>query len=278
LDLDAVFDLDQPKVEDPRPKSDTVQVRVKLHAGHFQYKTFVAEQVQASCYWHGRQADIAVTEARTAGGTLKGDATLWPDSKELYLTPHVTGVDVSRLFSMLGLPSDKLTGTLNGEGQIDFPDWHEWGNLAQWRAQISFVIANGVVQQIPVLVRLWSAISLQEILSFQLPSLPNEDFAFSSLTGDFALGNGVAVTSNLILTGKAVRIESAGEIDLAQHALDLRTALMPLHGITSSVAKVPLAGGLLARGAEMLTTLPLRVYGPYHDPTVIPFVMNLGQW
>jgi uncharacterized protein YhdP len=120
-------------------------------------------------------------------------------------------------------------------------------------------------------------VSLQELLSFQLPSLPSDDFAFSSLAGDFALGDGVAITSNLTLTGKSVRIESAGEIDLARHALDLKTFLMPLHGITSSVAKVPLAGELLARGAEMLTTLPLHVYGPYNDPTVTPLVIDLGR-
>ena len=277
LDLGAVFNLDKSKVDDPRPKNDTVQVRVNLHADHLQYKTFVAEQVRAFCYWHGRQADLRVTEAKTAGGTLNGDATLWPDSKDLYLTPRVTGVDVSRSLSMLGAPSDKLTGTLNGEGKIHFPDWHEWHNLAQWRAQVSLAVADGVAQRIPVLVRLWSTVSLQELLSFQLPSLPSDDFAFSSLAGDFALGDGVAITSNLTLTGKSVRIESAGKIDLARHALDLKTSLMPLHGITSSVAKVPLAGELLARGAEMLTTLPLHVYGPYNDPTVTPLVIDLGR-
>ena len=120
LDLGAAFNLDKSQVEDSQPKNDTVQVRVKLHADHLQYKTFTAEQVQASCYWHGRQADLTVIEARTAGGTIKGDATLWPDSEELYLTPHVAGVDVSRVLSMLGTPSDRVTGTLNGEGKIYF--------------------------------------------------------------------------------------------------------------------------------------------------------------
>jgi uncharacterized protein YhdP len=208
---------------------------------------------------------------------LSGDATLWPDTKDLYVTPHVTGVDVPRLLSLLGTPSDKLTGGLTGEGKIHFPDWHEWKNLAQWRAHLSLAIANGVAQQVPVLVRLWSAVSLQELLSFQLPSLPSEGLAFSSFTGDFVMGDGVAVTSNLILASNAVRIEANGEIDLAQRVLDLKTAFMPLHGITSSVAKVPLAGQLLARGAEMLTTLPFRVRGPYHDPTVTPLVVDLGQ-
>ena len=129
-----------------------------------------------------------------------------------------------------------------------------------------------------MLVRLWSAVSLQELLSFQLPSLPNHGLAFSSLAGDFVFGNGVAITPNLSLASNSVRIEATGEIDLGQHTLDLKTLFMPLHGITSSVAKVPLAGQLLARGAEMLTTRPFRVCGPYHDPTVTPLVIDFGQW
>lgn len=277
LDLGAAFKVDQPQVEDTRPKNDTVQVRVKVRAEQLRYKTFAAEQVQGECYWHHRQADIRVHEATTAKGKLVGDATLWPDSKDIYLTPHVTGVDVAELFSLLGTPSERLTGTLSGAGKIYFPDWHDWKNLARWRAHLALTVADGIAQQVPVLVRLWSAVSLQELLSFQLPSLPSEGLSFSSLGGDFAIGEGVATTSNLVLASNAVRIEAAGEIDLVHHALDLKTSFMPLHGITSSVAKVPLAGQLLARGAEMLTTLAFRVHGPYRDPTVTPLVVDLGQ-
>ena len=40
--------------------------------------------------------------------------------------------------------------------------------------------------------------------------------------------------------------------------------------------EMDVGGELLARGAEMLTTLPLHVYGPYNDPTVTPLVIDLG--
>jgi hypothetical protein len=86
----------------------------------------------------------------------------------------------------------------------------------------------------------------------------------------------MAVTKNLSLQSSAVRINATGEINLADRTVDLKTSFSPLHGITSSVAKVPLAGRVLARGAEFLTTLPFRVSGPYHDPTVTPLVVDLG--
>jgi uncharacterized protein YhdP len=101
--------------------------------------------------------------------------------------------------------------------------------------------------------------------------------AFSSLTGDFAVGKGLGVTNNLSLKGSAVQIDARGQVDLARRTVDLKTALVPLHGITNSVAQVPLAGKLLARGADRLTTLPFRVSGSYDDPVVTPLLIDAGE-
>jgi uncharacterized protein YhdP len=114
-------------------------------------------------------------------------------------------------------------------------------------------------------------------LSFQFPSFPREGLAFSSLSGNFALGKGLVVTKNVSLDSSAVRVDARGAINLVQRTVDLRADLVPLHGITSSMAKVPLAGGLLARGANLLTTLPFRVSGPYDDPTVTPLLVDMGK-
>jgi uncharacterized protein YhdP len=178
---------------------------------------------------------------------------------------------------VLGKSLDALRGSLSGSGKIYVPHWHTWDDPARWNAVLNLTIVDGVAKQLPILIRLWSALSLQGLLSFEHPSLPREGLAFSSLTGDLAIGEGVAVTSNLVLTSSAVRIEVQGAIDLAQGSVDLKTALVPLHGITSSVAKVPFAGKLLARGADLLTTLSFRVTGPYADPAVTPLLVNTGR-
>jgi uncharacterized protein YhdP len=167
---------------------------------------------------------------------------------------------------------------MSGSGKVYMPDWHEWNSPAHWDALLSLAVADGVAQRVPILVRLWSALSLQGLLSLQLPSLPNEGLTFSSLTGDFAFERGLAVTKNLSLNSSAVQIDAQGEIDLAQRTVDLKVGLIPLYGITSSVAKVPLAGKLFARGANLLTTVSFHVYGPYHDPTVTPLLVDAGKW
>jgi hypothetical protein len=278
FNVESIFHLEKrPAEPEQRPKDETVIVQVDVTAEQLTYKTLRADRVRASCYWHGRQADIHVAGASTADGQVQGDAVLWPDFNALFVAPQLTAVQVPQLFTAWGVPNDVLTGVLSGGGQIYIPDRHQWKSPAHWQAQLSLEVADGVAQRVPILVRLWSAVSLQAVLKLQLPSLPNEGLAFSSLSGDFAVGDGMAVTKNLSLQSSAVRLHADGEINLTEGTVDLKTGLSPLYGVTSSVAKVPLAGQVLARGAEILTTLPFRVSGPYHDPTVIPLVVDLGS-
>ncbi|MSQ47881.1 MAG: hypothetical protein EXR78_05750 [Deltaproteobacteria bacterium] len=278
FDVESIFRLEErPPEPEHKPKDETVVVQVDVTAARLTYKTFRADHVRASCHWHGRQADIVVASAKAAGGDVQGTAVLWPDANALFVTPRLTAVQVPQLLTAFGVPSDVLTGTLSGSGQIHMPDRHQWMKPAHWQAQLSLAITNGVAQRIPMLVRLWSVVSLQSVLKLQLPSLPTEGLAFSSLIGDFALGGGLAVTKNLSLDSSAVRLNADGEINLAARTVNLKTALSLLHGVTSSVAKVPLAGQVIALGADLLTTLPFRVSGPYDDPTVMPLVVDLGN-
>ncbi|HEV8715864.1 MAG TPA: AsmA-like C-terminal region-containing protein [Candidatus Binatia bacterium] len=275
VNLESALALDEP--EDPSPKDTSRSVRADLTCGRLTYKAVQVEGVRFSCHWHDRQADLRVTQAKAQGGTLQGEAVLWPDSDALFVSPQLVNVDLPGFLKALGTASAVLTGTLSGEGKIYMPDWRAWDNLASWDATLSLSVKDGVARRVPILVRLWSALSLQGLLSFRFPSLPNEGLAFSTLAGDFALGKGLAVTKNLALDSSAVRINARGEIHLAQRTVDLKIGLVPLYGITSSVAKVPLAGKLLARSADLLTTLPFRVSGPYDDPTVTPLLVDIGE-
>jgi hypothetical protein len=275
VNLESALALDKP--EEPGPRDASRIMRATLTSGRLTYKTIQVEGLHLSCYWHDRQADLHVAEAKAQGGTIQGEAVLWPDSTAMFVAPQLMKVNLPGFLKALGTSTQGLTGTLSGEGKIYMPDWRAWDELAGWEATLSLSVKDGMARRVPILVRLWSALSLQGLLSFQFPSLPNEGLAFSLLSGDFALGKGLVVTKNLSLESSAVRIDAHGEINLARRTVDLRTGFVPLHGITSSVAKVPLAGALLARGADLLTTLPFRVSGPYDDPTVTPLLVDMGR-
>ena len=120
-----------------------------------------------------------------------GAACTAADLGSLYFAPQVAGVDVQRFFQTLNLATEVLTGTANGNGKVYVEDWRRWSNPAYWDAVFSLTIADGVARNVPILVRVWAAVSLQSILSLQLPELRSEGLSFSTLTGDLAFGRGL---------------------------------------------------------------------------------------
>jgi hypothetical protein len=266
-------------VDPPRPPAQAKTapvIKVDLTCGECSYKSAQVTNLRASVHWHDRQADINVASARVAGGTVKGEVTVWPDLGGLFFAPHVTGIDVQSFFRVIDRPSDVLTGTATGNGKVYVEDWRRWANPAYWDAVLSLNITDGVARRVPILVRLWSALSLQSILRLQVPELPSDGLPFSTLAGDLAFGRGLAVTKNVSLDGSAVRIDTSGQIHLLTSTVDLLVQLVLLHGVTSTLEWIPLVGDLLARGTDTLTTLPFYVTGRYADPTVTPAFVGVG--
>ena len=151
---------------------------------------------------------------------------------------------------------------------MDFSYWEQWDDPKEWDGQLSIKVRDGIPRRIPIKVRLYSALNPRSIFSFSLPQLPRAGLAFSSLSGDLILEQGRLRTDNLSFIGEAVRLDTRGHSDLRQKTVDFLTNVVPLRGITSVVAKVPLAGKLLVRSADQLTTLPFQVQGSYADPQV----------
>ena len=263
LDLGPVLMLD-----DQDKKEADGEVRVDVRCERLRYGTFEATQVRASGHRHHRQVDFTVQEAHVTRGQLTGQGTFWLDSHALSFQPQLRQVAVRPFFAALGHPTGTLTGTLSATGEIGIADWDYWDDPEEWDGQLSVYIRDGIARRIPILVRLWSALSLQSIFSFSLPQLPRAGLAFSSLSGDLIFEQGNLRTDNLSLIGAAVRLDTRGQSDLRRKTVDFITNVVPLRGITRVAEKVPLAGKLLTRGADQLTTLPFQVQGPYADPRV----------
>lgn len=273
LDFSAALALDKP--DDGLAKESNRDIRADMTSKRMTYKGTEIENLRLLCHWHHRQADLRIVDAQVAKGHLQGEVMLWPDIDAAYLAPQIDKVDAERFFRAVGVKKPALSGTMDATGKIHMPDWARWDDLELWDAQLSLAIKDGVAQRLPILIRLWSVLSMQGLLQLQLPSLPTEGLPFTSLTGDLVMGKGTALTRNLSLHGSSVRLDARGKIDLAGRTLDMKTALVPLHGLTSSVAKVPLAGELLARSADYLTTLKFQVSGSYDDPSVTPLLVDL---
>ena len=267
LDFDALLIPDAVQAEEQETGAAD-KVRVDMHCDQVRYKTLSAAPVRASFDRHERQVDFRLEEAGVSAGQVRGAGTFWLDSSALSFAPRVSRVEAADFFAALGHPTDTLTGLLDASGDIEVAHWAFWDDPEEWEGELTLSVQDGVARQLPMLVQLWTALSLQSLLSFSLPQLSSEGLPFSALTGDVVVKHGALTTENLSLVGEAVRLDARGQVNLRQKVLDLTTNVIPLRGITSVVEKVPLAGKLLAQSTDRLTALPFQVSGPYHDPQV----------
>lgn len=269
MDLEPVWRFD---ADDQEPDTQVRETRPDVHldarCARVRYGDFSAEDVHLSVHRHARQVDFALAEAGVAEGQIAGTATLWLDSNALSVAPRISGAEAGPFFAVLGHPTDVVSGTLDASGTLEIAHWEAWNEPADWAGELAVAFRDGVAKRIPILVRLWTALSLQSILSFVLPEIPGEGLGFSSLGGDLTLGQGKLTTDNLSLVGQAVRLDTWGEVRLRDETVDLTTRVIPLRGITSVVEKVPLAGKLVARSADELTALPFKITGSYAAPRV----------
>ncbi len=268
LDFDSILIPDAARPEQKKETAEPDTVRVDVHCDRVRYQTFTAAPVRASVDRHDRQVDFRLEEAGVSAGHIRGEGTFWLDSSALSFAPQVSQVDAADFFAALGHPTDTLSGTLDASGDIEVGNWEFWDDPEEWEGELTLSVQDGVAQQLPILVRLWSAISLQSLLSFSLPQFPRGGLPFSSLSGDVVVKHGELSTENLSLIGEAVRLDTRGQVNLRQKVLDITTDVIPLRGITSVVERVPLAGKLLAQSTDRLTALPFQVSGPYHDPQI----------
>ena len=129
------------------------------------------------------------------------------------------------------------------------------------------------------LLGLLSVTALPRRFLLDFSDLTDSGLAFDSLSGSYALEEGVARTDNLRINGPSVRVEARGEVDLVQRVQDQRVTIYPgiSHGLTA--AATVLGGpavGLFMLFAQELLDKPLdqvgqisyRLSGPLDNPQV----------
>ncbi|MFM8901432.1 MAG: AsmA-like C-terminal region-containing protein, partial [Burkholderiales bacterium] len=142
--------------------------------------------------------------------------------------------------------------------------------------------AGQFLRQEPGAVRLLGVLSLQALprrLLLDFRDVFQEGFAFDSVTGDVAMNQGVATTTNLRMRGVQAVVLLEGSASLHTETQDLHVFVVPeINAGTASLAYAVInpALGLGTFLAQMFLRKPLaqantrefRVTGPWGDPKV----------
>jgi AsmA protein len=112
-----------------------------------------------------------------------------------------------------------LEGTLQANIDVTASGASERAALSSLAGTVDFHLADGAVRGIDV-SKLMHNLTNTILDGWQ--QNPNDKTPLSDLIASFSLANGVATTTNLVLTGPIARVTGTGTIDIAGKTLDLR--------------------------------------------------------
>jgi uncharacterized protein (TIGR02099 family) len=177
----------------------------------------------------------------------------------------------------------KVTGKLAWNGSAFQPQ------LETLNGKINVALEKGRLLKVDsTAAKLFSVLSLQSLLRFatldlqgSLGTVVSQGTAFKTITGDFAVNNGIAKTDNFLMQLDQARVAMAGLIDAPKETQDLRITVFPSIDATSGALAVfainPIAGLGALIGQYLVTNRINKamqsdylVQGSWADPEIIP--------
>ena len=73
--------------------------------------------------------------------------------------------------------------------------------------------------------------------------------------------------TNAVLSGPTVRVVGEGVFDLPAHTIEATLLVAPLRSVDTFLQRIPVVRAWTADG---LVTIPVKVSGPFNNPTVRP--------
>jgi uncharacterized protein (TIGR02099 family) len=236
--------------------------------------------------WKLQRLDLIAPEAKlSATGTWSAvpTAEVPTANRQTELDFTLTVSDAGALLDRLGQPQAVRGGKGELVGQLRWRDSPLNPDPLSMSGHMKVDIGAGqFLRQEPGAVRLLGVLSLQALprrLLLDFRDVFQEGFAFDNVTGDVAMNQGVATTTNLRMRGVQAVVLLEGSASLHSETQDLHVFVVPeINAGTASLAYAVInpALGLGTFLAQMFLRKPLaeantrefRVTGPWGDPKV----------
>ena len=226
-------------------------------------------------------------DATVISGVWRGSDDAQKERAEIEITMAIA--DLGPIAARWGNPKSieggegKITGKLAWNGSVFQPQ------LETVNGKINVALEKGRLLKVDTTAaKLFSVLSLQSLLRFatldlqgSLGTVMSQGTAFKTITGDFAVNNGIAKTDNFLMQLDQARVAMAGSIDAPKETQDLRITVFPSIDATSGALAVfainPIAGlgaligqYLVSNRINKAMQSDYLVQGSWTDPEIIP--------
>ena len=226
-------------------------------------------------------------DTATISGVWRGRDGAQQERTEIDVTMAI--VDLGPIAARWGNPKSIEGGEGNISGKLAWNGSAFEPQLATLSGKINVALEKGRLLKVDsTAAKLFSVLSLQSLLRFatldlqgSLGTVVSQGTAFKTITGDFAVNNGIAKTDNFLLQLDQARVAMTGLIDAPKETQDLRITIFPSIDATSGALAVfainPIAGLGALIGQYLVTNRINKamqsdylVQGSWTDPEIIP--------
>jgi uncharacterized protein YhdP len=226
-------------------------------------------------------------DTTTISGVWRGGTGAQQERTEIDITMAIT--DLGPIATRWGNPKSIEGGEGNISGKLAWNGSVFQPQLPTLNGKINVALEKGRLLKVDTTAaKLFSVLSLQSLLRFatldlqgSLGTVVSQGTAFKTITGDFAVNNGIAKTDNFLLQLDQARVAIVGSIDAPKENQDLRITVFPSIDATSGALAVfainPIAGLGALIGQYLVTNRINKamqsdylVQGSWTDPEVIP--------
>ncbi len=257
----------------------TAQGKVSLLKGRM--KGFEFTDLKSDLNLDRRVWRLENSTMRSADGSVQGTITIAdkPDSVKFALAPKIQSVPVQRVLNWFETSQAEVTGKVNMTGYLESAGKDGAERKRNLNGALSLRIEDGTIHRLRLVVQLLNLLDLSRWFTLKLPDLNKEGIRFRSISGDFAVQQGVFSTQNLIVDSDDLRMTGGGKIDLAKDEIEFVLAVRPFAGIDTAINYIPLIGRGFAAIKNSFLVASFNIRGPIEDPTITPAPLStMSEW
>ncbi len=215
-----------------------------------------------------------------ASGDWNGNAS----NSHTHMKISFAAEDLGAMLGALGFDGLVNGGKTRDQLDATWPGAPSGISLATMDGILSIQVSDGRIPEAasPGVGRLLGLVSLTELprrLTLDFGDVFGRGLAFDSITGDFKLGNGNAITDNLVIAGPAANISVTGRTGLRAKDYDQHMLVVPHVGnslpLVGAVVGGPIGAaagfavqGLLGRGLNQAASARYQVTGSWEKPVI----------
>jgi uncharacterized protein YhdP len=257
----------------------TAQGKVSLLKGRM--KGFEFTELKSDLNLDRRVWRLENSAMRSADGSVQGTITIAdkPDSVKFALAPKIQSVPIQRMLNWFETSQTEVTGKVNMTGYLESAGKDGTERKRNLNGSLSVRIEDGTIHRLRLVVQLLNVLDLSRWFTLKLPDLSKEGIRFRSISGDFAVQQGVFSTQNLIVDSDDLRMTGGGKIDAANDQIEFVLAVRPFAGIDTAINYIPLLGRGVAAIKNSFLVASFNIKGPIEDPIITPAPLStMSEW